>query len=379
MNNPAVPIGLDPSSLNPPSSPLSSLPSSDGFGPDADADADQAFISEDDKLCTDEDDEAPDSPPRKRKKRCLSSIAVPASVKAAVMKASGGKCWLCNLYGVHTAHVIAKSDKILFEEYRRSGLLHLDGLHSLQNLMYLCAGCHSSFDARVPVWAFLPTNLSDFIARETEFQRDRASAAACGIALQRPDPCEGKINNLLYSRYMIRDGYIPTHPFLNEPTKRWLGNPVAAILRSGSVLMGVQRLDPTTQGGLPDLVARNFHHLMYLYGKTAPPVLSPTVLAPTAGMLDPANYNAPDSGDQLPSPPRGKQASKHTQKRHRTAPTGGSGNSSRKRKINREQRDWVLGPKLTSNMMMEWRLASIKNARERGGGECSGEGVHGSS
>lgn len=59
MNNPVGPMGLDPSSLNPPSSSLSSRPSSDGFGPDDDDDDDQAFISKDDKLYTDEDDEAP--------------------------------------------------------------------------------------------------------------------------------------------------------------------------------------------------------------------------------------------------------------------------------------------------------------------------------
>lgn len=230
--------------------------------------------------------------------------------------------------------------------------------------MHLCAGCYSSWDTRIPIWVFLPTNLSYFIGRETEFQRDRASAAAGGIALQRPDLCEGMINNILYGRYMIRDGYISTHPFVNEPTKRWLGNPMAAILRSGSVLMGVQRLNPATQGGLPDSVARDFHHLMYLYGKPAPPVISPSLLASIAGMPDPANYSIHDSEDQSPPPPPGvrcrKLATKHTQTHHRA----GSGHSSRKKITNRELQDWALGPQVTSNMMMEWKLTSFENARE---------------
>lgn len=119
MNTPGIPMDLDNPTQEAPSSPLSSHLSSDGFSsPVPDDDVDHALSSEDENLATREDDEDDDdavahSPPRKRAKGCLSSIAVPASVKAAVAKASGGKCWLCDLYAVHIAHVIAKSDKIL--------------------------------------------------------------------------------------------------------------------------------------------------------------------------------------------------------------------------------------------------------------------------
>lgn len=226
--------------------------------------------------------------------------------------------------------------------------------------MHLCGGCHSCFDARVPVWAFLPTNLPDFIAREITFQHARAHAALQGISLPRPDPCDGRITNLLYARYMIRAGYIAPHPFAAQPTKRWLGNPMTAILRSASILAGVQRLDPLTQGGIPDAVARDFDHLLYLYGKPAPMVVAGTVPA----MLDPLDCSAPGLDQQLlqkppsPPPPPPPQTSRHGKQgagtNRQEDPSG-----TRKRKMH----DWVLGPKMTSNLLIEWRLAAIENAK----------------
>lgn len=249
----------------------------------------------------------------------------------------------------------------------------------MQNLMHLCGGCHSCFDARVPVWAFLPLNLSDFIARELEFQQNRTSAASRGIALPRPDPCEGKITNLLYGRYMIRDGYIATHPFVAQPTKRWRGNPLTAILRSASILAGVQRLDPRTKGGIPDDVARNFHRLLYLYGNSAPPVVSTPSSALAVVMPDPPpDYSAPDT-DEQPQPPPGNPAmplpapapapARKGNTRHgkQPAPHNSHSQAAAPRKTtktrNRKPQEWVLGPKMTSNMLIEWTLAGIENAR----------------
>lgn len=93
------------------------------------------------------------------------------------------KCWLCGFHGVHIAHVVARADAILLSA---QGLLKPDfGFHGLPNLMLLCAGCHHNFDVRIPIWAFLPSDLQSFVDREREFHRLRAIAATNGICLQR--------------------------------------------------------------------------------------------------------------------------------------------------------------------------------------------------
>lgn len=53
------------------------------------------------------------SPPRKRQKNYHSTTSLSVSVRATVIKKTGGKCWLCSLHGSQVAHVIPRSDRIL--------------------------------------------------------------------------------------------------------------------------------------------------------------------------------------------------------------------------------------------------------------------------
>lgn len=51
-----------------------------------------------------------------------------------------------------------------------------------------------------------------------------------------------------------------------------MGNPIATILRSGSILAGVPRLHVERESGLPDDVAHQLGRLLLLYGTPAPKV-----------------------------------------------------------------------------------------------------------
>lgn len=116
----------------------------------------------------------------------FSDRRVTTRTKALVRLREHNNCWLCGYHGVHIAHVVARADAILLSSYIAQGLLAPDfGFHGLPNLMLLCAGCHHNFDVRIPIWAFLPSDLSGFVTREREFQRLRAAAACEGRLLTR--------------------------------------------------------------------------------------------------------------------------------------------------------------------------------------------------
>lgn len=375
----------------PSSSPLTSLssrpPSSEGSA--------SPLFSESDGPNTDDDFETDSSPPRKRRKVCPSSAAISSSVRATVIEKAGGKCWLCGLNGSHIAHVIARSEtdlvfppsaslplrtaldpptdaRLQFAEYKLSGLLHMDSLDELQNLMFLCAGCHHAFDARVPIWAFLPLDLDAFISRETAFHLARADAASLGLPLSRPDPCNGTLKALRYGRYQIRPNYLHDCDFLAQPVKHWFGNPIAAILRSAGVLAGVQRLDPLTRGGLPEDVAWKLHELLLLYGVPPPPVQGIAKSQNERPGDAPESPELPHNDDKtgpppdavprnIPCDPRGMSTThpatgaKDVQQHHmrvtlpRAIPV-----VRRKRCRHGGMTRWVFGPNMTSNMLIQW-------------------------
>lgn len=96
------------------------------------------------------------------------------------------KCWLCGFKGLHAGHVVACTDVTLISSYIAQGLLKADfNPNALENLMLLCAGCYHNFDARTPIWVFLPADLQYFIEQEQHFQNRRNEAAAKGSCLQR--------------------------------------------------------------------------------------------------------------------------------------------------------------------------------------------------
>lgn len=260
----------------------------------------------------------------------------------------------------------------------------MDSLNELQNLIYLCAGCHHTFDARVPIWAFLPVDLDYFISQESAFHRARAHAASLGLPLSRPDPCNGTIPSLRYGRYQIRPNYLHNINFLAQPTKRWFGNPIAAILRSAGIFAGVQRLDPATQGGLPEDVARKFHELLFLYGVPAPPLLSLPVtvdlvgrgVGPSASGHTPPSPGLPRDRDTTPSSRALPETKPHGITRRETGNKDGRNHQALltpphtsqpvrcKRGRQGETPAWVFGPKMTANMLMRWSLDSLEMEAE---------------
>lgn len=355
------------------------------------------LFSESDGPNTDDDFETDSSPPRKRRKVCPSS-AISSSVRATVIEKAGGKCWLCGLNGSHIAHVIARSEtdlvfppplpplrnapdpltdaRLQFAEYKLSGLLHMDSLDELQNLMFLCAGCHHAFDARVPIWAFLPLDLDAFISRENAFHLARADAASLGLTLSRPDPRNSTLKALRYGRYQIRPNYLHDSDFLAQPVKHWFGNPIAAILRSAGVLAGVQRLDPLTRGGLPEDVAWKLHELLLLYGVPPPPVQGIARRLELGSQAErpgdaPASPELPHNDDTIRPPPtavppntprdtRGMgtthraTGAKDVQHHMRVTAPRAIPVVRRKRCRHGGMTRWVFGPNMTSNMLIQW-------------------------
>ncbi|KAI9777517.1 MAG: hypothetical protein M1839_008811 [Geoglossum umbratile] len=236
----------------------------------------------------------------------LPSASIPISTQQRVEEAAEGKCWLCGHFGGHVARVIAGPGRILLDAFREQGLIHIDSHDDFENLIYLCSYCQGHFGGRTPVWVFLPTNLDEFIENEEEFQRQRMRAADAGYFLPRePFTVAGTIgpgtsgspkrrkthdypgmlgeldkilgfpgshSNILYTRYQTRSRYIPGTPFNEYPDKRWWGNPIAAIIRSASIVFGIVRSDEENIGGMPANIVEKLRRLLYLYRQRPPAV-----------------------------------------------------------------------------------------------------------
>lgn len=352
----------------------------------------------------DEDDEDAAIPVSKKRARvttsCASSAAVPASVRRRVIASANSRCWLCSQHGKHVAHVVARSDRILvcsppslppsqdptdapqFDEFRRTGLLHMASLHSFDNLVFLCHGCHGAFDERIPAWAFLPTPLTPFLTAELAFHAARAAAALSGTRLLRPAPAANP-PPLLYARYQIRRGHVFTQVFRKRPTRLWAGNPVAAIIRSASVLMGVQRLDPVVRCGVPDDVGQVLQRLLWLYGTPPPKVVDaiPGAVGPAGEGGDQEDSlgeegdgdSDEDDGDNEPDgagteqqeedetqPEKSRSRNdnnrgEHDLQKHPLTPP-----SSKKVRVSMDddEAEWVFGPTVTAQRMVDWYCAT---------------------
>lgn len=193
-------------------------------------------------------------------------------VRRRVIVSTNLRCWLCSQDGAHVAQIIPLSDLMLvslenpicihsttdapqFMEFWSTNLLHVANVQSSDNLIDLCTRCHDAFKLRIPAWAFLPTPLAPFLAAELAFHAARTEAAAARTLLLRPIPVATPAP-LLYERYQIRRGHVVPQVFVKNPTQHWAGNPIAAILGSAGLLMGVQRLHVQTDGGIPEEVAK---------------------------------------------------------------------------------------------------------------------------
>lgn len=72
----------------------------------------------------------------------------------------------------------------------------------------------------------------------------------------------------MYTRYLIRPGFISPAPFQESAKKAWTGDPIASILRSQCVISGHARV-PETLGGMPERTMNTLYQLLRLY--SAPP------------------------------------------------------------------------------------------------------------
>ncbi|KAL0630730.1 hypothetical protein Q9L58_010419 [Maublancomyces gigas] len=192
-----------------------------------------------------------------------SSTNISSATRNRVIASTGSLCWLCGVPGRHVAHVVPRSDQLIFNDLHASNLLTFPNLHSYRNLLYLCPNCHTGYDDRVPEWAFLPTDMDPFLAAEQAYHDLRR--ACFPIPIARPDPP----NTGLYTRYQIRRGMVLRRTFRERPTEEWWGSSVAAITRSASALCGIKRLS-VTECGIPDAVAMKVQRLLLLYGAPDP-------------------------------------------------------------------------------------------------------------
>lgn len=259
----------------------------------------------------------------------------------------------------------------------------MDSLYKIENLMYLCGSCHYAFDSRVPTWVFLPANLDFFITQEMNFQSQRSVAAGLGLTLSRPNPCTGvpthlpgpnpctRVPSLIYRRYQIRSGFLNNNIFLTRALRFWHGNPITAILRSASILVAVQRLDPITQGGLPEDVARKFHHLMFLYSASPPALITQFAPADTGDIADSHSASGKSSslydGDDMGFAPW----------THPILPHNGAESTASLLNNNQaldDQPPWAFGPDMTSGTLIEWNMDALEiqagvDAKIRDGGD----------
>lgn len=89
---------------------------------------------------------------------------------------------------------------------------------------------------------------------------------------------------IMYTRYLIRPGFISSAPFQDTAQKAWTGDPIASILRSQSVISGHARV-PKTLGGMPERTMNTLYQLLRLYSVPPPtpaprrvhPILEPPV------------------------------------------------------------------------------------------------------
>lgn len=335
------------------------------------------------------DDDYDDRPaPRRRKRPCPSSAVISASVRHRVRNAASNECWLCGLNGRHVAHILGKADIALvcdprppphrpqtktnrsqFQTYKAQGLLHMPTIHAIDNLIYLCAGCHDGFDERVPVWAFLPVDLDTIITTEVDFHRARDTAAANGTLLRRPPPTI--IPNLPYARYQIRPKAIFDHVFLDRPIRNWIGSPIAVILRSVGIAAGQTRL-PATVGGLPGDVSLKLQHLLHLFATPPPeptpvaPVPRPLRVVSTTPVSDKQRRNIPSrriprSGpSQHPQvrPSETDSTSNPDTKRKKVAATSGTVRQGEVRRRRRGNGGVRFGAHMTADMIRGWYVTT---------------------
>lgn len=102
-----------------------------------------------------------------------------------------------------------------------------------------------------------------------------------------------------------------------------MGNPIATILRSGSILAGVTRLHVDRESGLPDDVAIQLGHLLFLYGSPAPEVGVPRIVEVHPNMTPDGDDTREevDGERQDGSGPSGQQTQKPPpQRRQATSP-----------------------------------------------------------
>lgn len=271
----------------------------------------------------------------------------------------------------------------------------MDSLHVIENLILLCPGCHGSFDERVPIWAFLPVDLGSFIKREESFQHRRKYYADHGELFQRPDPWDDRTPNLPYRRYQIRLGHLLPGVFA-QPVKSWHGNPIAAILRSQSIVSGITRLDPDTQCGLPDDVALQLQRLLFLYSLPVPKLVKQeqprSILGPINPPADHEDTSPTESRcSSTGQPPQSQlepkqggardgqhsQIGQHQQQQHiqnaimtppgsNTQQRGTENRRLHKGKSAPTEPKWMFGPRMTANRILQWQRDTSSNVEQEG-------------
>lgn len=252
-------------------------------------------------------------------------------------------------------------------------------IHAIDNLIYLCAGCHHCFDERVPAWAFLPVDLDTITTTEVDFHRARDAAAANGVVLRRPTLTT--IPNLRYARYQIRPKRIFDHVFLDVPTKNWIGSPTAVILRSVRTAAGQTRL-PAAVGGLPADVSLKLQHLLHLYA-TPPPEVQNVSLIPrplgvvaTAPVGDRKRRKIPHRRTTSPQHPpahpseEDSSSNQDTKRKKVTATNSPVSNPVWQREVRRRRRGngtMMFGPHMTADMLSglfaATQVKGIRNSR----------------
>lgn len=222
------------------------------------------------------------------------------------------------------------------------------------------------------MWTFLPQHLDALLLEEECFQTRRATAAARGIALPRLPTLP---QNIPYVRYQIRRGHIFTQVFRKQRVKHWAGNPVAAMIRSASVLSGMQRLDPVTRCGIPDDVAVAFQRLLYLYGTRPPKVVGvqddaddEDSLLGVDGEMSSAEEEAPPPEQKKRTMRKSTRAKEPAQQENQAGqtdtlalavkiPTPPMSGRKRRRVVEDDEvpeERWQFGPHMTADMVISW-------------------------
>jgi len=149
------------------------------------------------------------------------------------------------------------------------------------NLIVLCRSCHAGFGHDPPHWVTVPplTTVQRYINHERAGYAARRRAGRAGITQQRSLP-HLEVARLVYTPHILNPSFAKERHLLPSTwPKRWLGQPIAAIIKAtGGLVRPCQRSVVVTMAGealetgVAEEVRNKVTQLVNMWSRPDPPV-----------------------------------------------------------------------------------------------------------